>query len=145
MTTSNLLMRRRLLDEIGLFAPLRYMHDADFVLRAVAARKRLTLVDEPLLHYRIHRGNTISEDHDGVRLEWAVVAAAFLDRRIDAAALTPLDWAKFRAIVDVLQRHRLARAVQLCTLYMRRNPAATLERSPLLLDKDFRAFLRECL
>jgi glycosyltransferase involved in cell wall biosynthesis len=145
MTTSNLLMRRRLLAEIGLFAPLRYMHDADFVLRAIAGRKRLVLADEKLLHYRIHRGNTISENHNEVRLEWAIVAAAFLGRRIDAAARTPLDWWELRAITDVLQRHRLAPAVQLCTLYMRRSPAATLEWSPLLLDTKFRAVLRQCL
>jgi glycosyltransferase involved in cell wall biosynthesis len=145
MTTSNLLLRRRLLVEIGLFAPLRYMHDADFVLRAIAGGKRLALLDRPLLHYRLHRGNTISEDHHEVRLEWAVVAAAFLGQRVDAGARTPLDWAQLRAIMDVLQRHQLARAVQLCTLHMRRSPAATLEWSPLLLDKEFRAVLRQCL
>jgi glycosyltransferase involved in cell wall biosynthesis len=71
MTTSNLLFRRGLLEELGLFAPLRYAHDLDFVLRTLASGKRILLVEQMLLRYRIHGTNTISEDHSKVRAEWA--------------------------------------------------------------------------
>jgi glycosyltransferase involved in cell wall biosynthesis len=50
MTTSNYLARRRLFDQIGMFAPLRYAHDLDFALFVLAEGKKIRLVREPLLH-----------------------------------------------------------------------------------------------
>ena len=143
MTTSNYLFRRSLLDEIGLFAPLRYMHDVDFGLRAIAAGKRFALVDKPLLRYRMHGGNTIREDHGQVRVEWAVVAASFLASWRGQRG--PIDWNRMVAVTEVLQRHELLPAVQLCMMYLSRHPSGTLEHSPLLADQEFRAALRNCL
>jgi glycosyltransferase involved in cell wall biosynthesis len=60
-TTSNFAMRRELVAEHGLrFSDLRYTHDWDFLLSA-AALGRITVVDEPLLRYRVHGRNTIRE------------------------------------------------------------------------------------
>jgi glycosyltransferase involved in cell wall biosynthesis len=145
MTTSNYLFRRSLLDEVGLFAPLRYMHDVDFGLRAIASGKRFALVDKPMLRYRMHSGNTIREDHGQVRMEWAVVAASFLASRWGRGQRGPIDWNQMIGVTDVLQRHQLLRAVQLCLMYLSHHPSDTLERSPLLADQEFRSALRNCL
>ena len=145
MSTSNFLFRRRLLDEIGLFAPLRYAHDLDFALRVIAYRKRFALVKQPLLYYRLHADNTIREDHGNVRLEWAMVTAFFLTRIWDHAPCGSVDWKQASAIEDVLQHHNLTRAVHHCMTYLRHHPTETIERNPLLLDHAFHAFLQDCL
>lgn len=144
MTTSNLAFRRTLLDRVGLFAPLRYAHDLDFMLRALASGHRFALLlDEPLLSYRLHAANTIKEDHALVRMEWAAVSAAYLDALL--AAPGAADWARLPAIGAVLERHALLPAVQLCQAYTRRHPAVgTLERAPMLTDEGFRRALRGC-
>jgi glycosyltransferase involved in cell wall biosynthesis len=144
-TTSNLVFRRGLLDRIGLFAPLRYAHDLDFLLRALAHGRRLALLlDEPLLSYRLHATNTIKEEHGAVRLEWAMVAAAFLDALL--AVPGPVDWTRLAAIGAVLERHKLLPGVQLCLAHLRRHPSGgTLERAPMLSDEEFRAALRSCV
>jgi glycosyltransferase involved in cell wall biosynthesis len=142
MTTSNFLFRRRLLDEIGYFAPLRYAHDLDFALRILANRRRFVLAEESLLSYRVHDGNTISENHAEVRLEWAIVTAAFLGALWHRG---PVDWGYARALEDILERHKLTLAVHLCMIYSGHRSGDTLERSPLVLDPKFRAFLTELL
>jgi glycosyltransferase involved in cell wall biosynthesis len=142
MTTSNFLFRRRLLDEIGYFAPLRYTHDLDFLLRILANRKRLVLIEQPLLRYRMHDNNTITENHAEVRLEWAIVTAAFL------ASLRhhgPLDWRYARALEEILERHKLTLPVHLAMIYSEHRGGETLEHSPLLFDQAFRAFVVESL
>jgi glycosyltransferase involved in cell wall biosynthesis len=146
MTTSNLVFRRGLLDRVGLFAPLRYVHDLDFMLRALSLGSRFTLLlDEPLLGYRMHATNTIKEDHRAVRVEWAAAAAAYLSAATGAPG--PVDWAGLRGVAEVLERHALLRAVQLCLAYLRRgDPAgASLERSRMLSDEAFAVVLRDCV
>jgi glycosyltransferase involved in cell wall biosynthesis len=141
MTTSNFVFRRSLLDRIGLFAPLRYAHDLDFLLRALVHGERFALLlEEQLLSYRIHSANTIKEDHASVRCEWAAVSAAALDGL--AAAGGQVDWPRMRAVTSVLERHALLPAVQLCLAHLRRHPASSLERAALLSDTSFLATLR---
>lgn len=60
MTTSNFFFSRVLFDEVGPFAPLRYLHDWDWALRAQRVGSVLR-VDEPLVRYRVHGSNTIGE------------------------------------------------------------------------------------
>lgn len=63
-TTSNMAFRRRLIDQHTLrFKALRYTHDWDFLL-AASARGEIVLVEQPLVRYRVHGGNTIREDGD---------------------------------------------------------------------------------
>ena len=143
ITTSNFLLRRRLVDRVGLFAPLRYAHDLDFLLRVLARGGRIALVEERLLRYRIHAANTIKEQHSRVRLEWTAVAAFWLTNLWDRSNSGPIDWERAREIEDVLDRHGLTRGVHLCMAYFRRHPTDTLERSPFFRDNAFRSFLAE--
>jgi len=60
-TTSNMLFRRRDIVEKGLsFRPLRYCHDWDFLLSALASGD-MALLPEAKLSYRVHGANTIAE------------------------------------------------------------------------------------
>ena len=63
VTTSNIFMTSELARQVGPFAPIRYLHDYDFVFRLLLAAERQTryLDDEQLLKYRIHSGNTLGE------------------------------------------------------------------------------------
>jgi glycosyltransferase involved in cell wall biosynthesis/predicted transcriptional regulator len=81
VSTSNFFVRRTVFEALGGFAPLRYAHDLDFALRLVLARKKFGFIDRPLLSYRLHGSNTISENKEKEDLERAVVFALFLDRR----------------------------------------------------------------
>jgi glycosyltransferase involved in cell wall biosynthesis len=138
MTTSNLVMRRTVWQAVGPFAPLRYTHDLDWVLRALALGEHAAIVETPLLRYRIHARNTIAEDHTGVRVEWAATAAAYLTLLWDRPAAPPIDWDQAEAIASVLRTHLLDRAVTPCMAYLRREGGGRLDQSGLLGDEDFR-------
>ncbi len=58
-TTSNLAFRRSLFTETRRFQDLRYTHDWDFLL--AVGRHGLKEIREPLVKYRVHGSNTISE------------------------------------------------------------------------------------
>ncbi|PPQ40313.1 Glycosyltransferase involved in cell wall bisynthesis [Rhodoblastus acidophilus] len=87
MTTSNFFFSRSALDALGPFRDLRYAHDWDWALRA-SARFNVLRLDEPLLNYRIHGGNTILEsDPWAHRVEDAFVwASALRAEKIDVGA-----------------------------------------------------------
>jgi glycosyltransferase involved in cell wall biosynthesis len=143
MTTSNIVARRVVFEEVGGFDDLRYAHDLDFFLRLVVHRKRLALLRRPLLSYRIHDGNTISEAHLQVRLEWAVVAAVFAQRFASAKdALDPCSQYLAR-LLEVTDRHQLTRLVALSLLHAQRGGAGAVSPGACLADRDFRAALRE--
>lgn len=141
MTTSNFLFRRDLTARIGEFAALRYTHDLDFALRALACGRHIALLEEPLLRYRLHGSNTISEDHRRVRAEWAATAAAYLTLLWDRPGAPEPDWDAAAAMEEVLTRHELGRAVHLCMAWLRRNGGGRLDTGPLLADEAFRARL----
>ena len=61
MTTSNFFFRRRWLEQVGDFQDLRYVLDYDWLLRGLGQGLRLAWIDTPLLQYRLHAANTISE------------------------------------------------------------------------------------
>jgi glycosyltransferase involved in cell wall biosynthesis len=63
ITTSNLFLSRALAERVGPFAALRYLHDYDYLFRALLAcdGNARYLHDEKLLRYRIHGSNTLSE------------------------------------------------------------------------------------
>ena len=67
-SSSNFFFCRELLEKTGLFLPLRYCHDLDFILQALVYGEVLCL-DEVLLDYRVHGSNTIKESFvDGSEL-----------------------------------------------------------------------------
>jgi glycosyltransferase involved in cell wall biosynthesis len=137
MTTSNLLFRRALLAELGPFAALRYAHDLDFALRALAQGRTIRILDQPLLRYRMHAANTISEDHARVRAEWAICAAGYFATLLDGQEGSRPDWPLAASLEDVLRRHELTKAVHLVMAYLRRTGLGSLDRNPLLADAGF--------
>lgn len=138
MTTSNLLIRRSVFEEIGHFSGLRYTHDLDFFLRLVLAGKGIHRVDRPLMSYRLHATNTISEGHLKVKAEWAAVTAFFLER---LWSRPDVDWTRVARFIEVLDRHTLTPSVLACMAYFRQHPSDTMECSPFFADQAFRASL----
>ena len=66
VTTSNFFLHRALWRRLGGFRAWRYVHDYDFLLRAMALCPE-RIVYEPSLcdvRYRVHGANTISESHE---------------------------------------------------------------------------------
>lgn len=63
VTTSNIFMTKAAVQKVGEFAPLRYLHDYDYIFRTLLAYPNDTIYvhDEQLLSYRIHSSNTLSE------------------------------------------------------------------------------------
>jgi glycosyltransferase involved in cell wall biosynthesis len=76
-TTSNFAFCRELWRKAGPFRPLRFAHDWDFALTA-AIDAAPTIVEEPLLEYRIHEKNTIRTDPREMELEALWVVARHL-------------------------------------------------------------------
>lgn len=111
MTTSNIFMRRSLLDRIGYFAPLRYAHDLEFLLRCAAVGIRFCFLDRRLMNYRFHSSNTISENHTKVRAEWAMCAAAF----VICAENVKFEWSGeyYYACMCIMEKHGLRGAAEL--------------------------------
>lgn len=85
MSTSNFVFTRDVWQRLRPFSADRYVHDYDFLLRAVLAGVRLAWVDEPLLAYRLHGANTISESPLKANLE----ASALLRRHLGALLALP--------------------------------------------------------
>jgi len=141
MTTSNLLLRRTTWENVGPFAALRYTHDLDWILRALATGLAVAFVEAKLLRYRIHPKNTIAEDHAGVRCEWAASAAAYLHLLWDGPDAPAIDWDHAAAVQAVLRTHELDRAVGPCMAYLRREKARGLDRAGMLGDEAFRSRL----
>ena len=71
ITTSNLFVRREVFERVGLFAPLRYAHDWEMLLRLVVST-RMHLLDEDLLEYRIHPQNTVHENNSEALVRFEV-------------------------------------------------------------------------
>ena len=61
VTTSNFFFSRSLFEKVGLFDDLRYTHDWDWALRALRYVQP-DWIHEPLIRYRVHGTNTLSED-----------------------------------------------------------------------------------
>ena len=63
VTTSNLFLTAEAVSRVGNFAPIRYLHDYDYMFRILLEFPESVsyLEHERLLFYRIHQGNTLSE------------------------------------------------------------------------------------
>jgi glycosyltransferase involved in cell wall biosynthesis len=84
VTTSNVVVRHDLFRAAGGFRPLRYVHDLDFFLR-LASESELAFVDEELVTYRCHPGNTIREterDERSIVFEFGWILADVLERLV---------------------------------------------------------------
>lgn len=77
-TTSNMVFRRKLYEDIGGMRNLRFAHDWDFLLRA-CSQYACVNVEEPLVSYRIHQTNTISSNRKAMLFEVCWILAANID------------------------------------------------------------------
>jgi glycosyltransferase involved in cell wall biosynthesis len=139
MTTSNLVARRSVFDEIGAFDDLRYAHDLDLFLRLIASEKRLAVLPEQLLTYRVHGSNTIYEAPLDMKLETAV-AIAFFARRLAFAGGASGHWSHYLSrILEITERHQLTRLVALSLLRAQREGTGMPSPGSCLADPVFRS------
>ncbi len=107
VTTSNMVFSRGLWQRLGGFAPLRYCHDLDFLLRGLAQARAVFDLARAHVRYRVHGANTIAEDRVAVDVEIAAVLAVAL--RLHGAALLPDDAEEgVSAVLDMLRQRRVA-------------------------------------
>jgi glycosyltransferase involved in cell wall biosynthesis len=139
MTTSNIVARRAVFEEVGEFDDLRYAHDLDFFLRLLVKGRRLVHLREPLLTYRVHQGNTVSQDLAQLRLETAVVAAFFARRLASANGAVRREPRYLSRLLDVIERQQLTRLVALSLLHAERDGAGGLSPAACLSHPTFRS------
>lgn len=137
MTTSNLVARRTLYDEIGGFRALRYAHDLDFLLRIPLAGKQLRWLGRPLVRYRLHAHNTIKEDGRKVRLEWASIVAWYIRQLYRRGQGGDAAWALHERILAIVERHNLAGLVLLFLGYLDSLPEEQCTSDAFLRDEVF--------
>jgi len=145
MTTSNLVLHRRVFEEVGYFRNYRYAHDLEFFVRALGGGHRIVMVDETLLDYRYHPGNTIKENHTKVRGEWAFIIASVM-RHAPDPLLEGLDrWEYLERLNQIAQNHQLTAGILLMLEAMfTANPADATDISflttrPGLLERVYRS------
>lgn len=136
MTTSNIVARRTLFEEIGYFSDFRYAHDLDFFLRMVLNHRIIEFIDEKLINYRVHGGNTIKESPSKVKVEWAAAVANYLMSHVSQGS-SPTRWIAATPYFEVLRRHKLTELVLMCMLYHYGNGTRTPERSDWRHDERF--------
>ena len=107
MTTSNVFVKREIFAEKGNFTSLRYCHDLDFFLRLTLSTGTTTFLDEKLLDYRVHAGNTISENYRKMRIELAAIMAAVAHNKYRAELLQFNVFAEF---VRLAEHHSVSSA-----------------------------------
>lgn len=132
-TTSNLVVRRSAFEEIGGFDDLRYTHDLHFFLRLISTGRRMTILKDKLLGYRLHRSNTISEAHSGVRAEWATVSAFYVRDLLRSESQTTAD--EMKDVFRILEKHRLRHGVDGLLAAMQPMNGAASSPSSVLRDQ----------
>lgn len=108
MTTSNFVIRRSAFERFGYFGNFRYAHDLAFLLRLLAQGGRVAIDPQPLLKYRIHSSNTISEGTLKVKVELAAVIAEYLSH-IYRANSGRISNEYLRKLYKILDSHNLSR------------------------------------
>ena len=108
MTTSNFVIRRSAFEKFGYFGNFRYAHDLAFLLRLLAQGGRVVIDPRPLLKYRIHTSNTISEGTLKVKVELAAVIAEYL-MHIYRANAGGISSEYLERLYRVLDTHNLSR------------------------------------
>lgn len=107
ITTGNLFFTRALWEAVGQFSSLRYCHDWDFLLRAVARTEPL-FVDRPLYRYRLHRQNSYKELEGVAEAETQAVLGGYFRAVREGALRNPIapSPARWPGVFDhVMDRH----------------------------------------
>ena len=143
MTTSNIVVRRSIFQDIGYFAPLRYVHDLDFFLRLLVYGKNIHMIDEPLLSYRIHAKNTIVEEHVNVRAEWAFACARFIVTARGLPEWREKGWAYVERFNRIMERHSLTKLLNLFLVFFAGQPSAARDINRFDGDPAFIKLIRQ--
>ncbi len=107
VSSGNLFFSRTLFDRLGGFRDLRYNHDWDFALRALAFAEPI-VIEAETYRYRLHAANTIAESSDAARSEAHQALSAFIawamreDQAASAYAPTLGNWGA-HLVVTLLQ------------------------------------------
>jgi len=85
VTTSNLFMETEFVRKVGPFADLRYVHDYDFILRALTnfEPENIAYCDQKLLYYRLHQSNTVKENFINLQRETLAVLRRHIPNLMD--------------------------------------------------------------
>ncbi len=142
MTTSNIVIRRSVFQDIGYFAPLRYVHDLDFFLRLLVHGRQIHMIDEPLLTYRIHAGNTIREEHANVRAEWAFACARFIVTARGLPEWREKGWDYVDRFNRIMERHSLTRLLNAFFIFFAGRPPAGADINRFDGDPQFLKLIR---
>jgi len=140
MTTSNFVLRRTLFEEAGYFAPLRYAHDLEFLLRLIFLGKKIHIIKEKLLTYRVHQKNTISEDHKKVRVEWAFCCAGFIWMTDFKKHGESKGWVYLEKMAAIMDKHNLTKLVLYFLSYFQES-SSNKNLWLCLADDDFFDFI----
>lgn len=143
VSTSNLVARKSVFEEIGYFSPLRYAHDLDFYLRMVRAGKKIRFLETPLLWYRIHGGNTIRENRTRAFLELAAIAAVHADFILAAHADKKDGWSEFDRLLQVCDQQGISQCMLTCLWYIQQISPKPLDSAFFLTDAPFQEYIGE--
>lgn len=71
VTTSNFFFKSNITKEIGNFEPYRYVHDYDFILRALFKYEKnfQYIIEKKYIFYRLHGANTVRESATELNIE----------------------------------------------------------------------------
>jgi len=78
-TTSNMIFKRTVYEQVGGMRNLRFTHDWDFLLR-VCSKFNCYNLEHSLLNYRVHGANTISSNRKWMLFEVCWIIAANIDK-----------------------------------------------------------------
>lgn len=142
MTTSNFFFSREVFDTLGGFRSLRYTHDWDWALR-VTERHGVRRLEAPLLHYRVHDTNTISESNIWKHVcENAFIFASALGRQGLAPRGVP-NGSSASEVMSFLLRNESF--LPLPTLYLRSLGQTDAELESALADGSLERALKDVL
>lgn len=125
-TTSNLVCRKAVIATVGRFENYRYAHDYDFFLRLCSTHPT-RVVGKPLLSYRVHERNTLSEDRAAVGCEVGLVLSRFFlsagwEATVARRTITPDFLARFLTSLNTWDADRL---ILTLLLFGARTPGGT--------------------
>jgi glycosyltransferase involved in cell wall biosynthesis len=115
MTTSNLDARHSLFERVGYFSPLRYAHDLEFFVRALRTGAKIEFLSQKLLKYRMHSTNTINENHNKVRVEWAAIIASYGLSLTNENSIPNYNSTSSQELLSIIREHRLSGLVNYLT------------------------------
>ncbi|MBK6744553.1 MAG: glycosyltransferase [Hydrogenophilales bacterium] len=147
MTTSNFVFGRTWLEQVGAFGDWRYVPDYEWLLRGCARGCRLAWLDTPLLEYRLHEGNTISESPLKANQECAALLRQYLPVLAGDSALSQVrlqalvsQWARIEKYIveieDALRHHALVSKETELFALIRERDAWVAERDAWIEQRD---------